>query len=338
METRQIDELWNKLKKEGVIGVSRILHSRKNAVRVSTIYRKPENYYGIAFSFGTNKTFDIKNLKQLEELQIELTEDTAYEDSKLLTIELVDSNNLIVFKSLCIDLIRQIEAIEDASEAFKNIVNQLHRWNSLFKKGRNKEGLNPNEQLGLYGELYFLKRLLTKTDLDFCKSVSIWVGPESAVRDFEYETAAVEIKSTIANLPLTTAINGERQLDESLLEYLYIFHLLIEKKQGQELTLPILVDSIREILSTDVSALNLFDLKLFEVGYYPEQSFLYKDTSYEIRKESYYKVEDNFPRIKESDLRAGVGSVKYLLDLSACVNYMVSESDVLKNLLSIWEN
>lgn len=338
MDNKSLKELWQIICAEGGVGISRRLYSKKNEVRVFSIFQKPQNYYGIAFSFETTNKYDLKNLKQLEELQIDLGQDNAYSNSQLLTILLTDSNNLIVFNALCEDLIAQIEKIEDADESFRVVANQLNRWNNLFKRRRNKEGLDLKQQLGLYAELYMLKKLLTQTNIEFSRVVGLWVGPESAVRDFEYGLGALEVKATIANQPPISVINGERQLDETLLKNLCVFHIMLERKNGQEQTLPLLVNSIRDVLSIEVSSLELFDVKLFEAGYFMENVNLYEGVSYEVRKESYYEVHGDFPRIKESDLRMGVGGVKYILDFSACENYLISESDLFKKLISLWAN
>jgi hypothetical protein len=43
-------------------------------------------------------------------------------------------------------------------------------------------------------------------------------------------------------------------------------------------------------------------------------------------------VRNQFPRIEESDIRNGVGDVKYSIIVSQCNEYQISEEDVFNNL------
>ena len=70
MEQNSLDTIWQALAQENKFGTHRRLHSKKKNVRVSATYKCPESYYGIAFSFSTDKKKELRNLKQLEELHI----------------------------------------------------------------------------------------------------------------------------------------------------------------------------------------------------------------------------------------------------------------------------
>ena len=188
------------------------------------------------------------------------------------------------------------------------------------------QGLTPSEQQGLYGELHFIQKFIVHQDA--VAALNSWVGTDREVRDFQYNDWAIEVKTTTGNNHQIVSISSERQLDETLLENLFLFHLSVEaaKKNGESLNAK--VNSIRETLQDNVSALNVFNNKLLEVGYFEKHTHLYEEKCYQIRNENYYKVYGDFPRIKEKEIRNGVGDVKYSIILSQCNEYLIPENTV----------
>jgi hypothetical protein len=47
-----------------------------------------------------------------------------------------------------------------------------------------------------------------------------------------------------------------------------------------------------------------------------------------VRNENYYKIENDFPRIKENELRGGVSDVKYSIILAMCDEYLATENQL----------
>lgn len=124
-------------------------------------------------------------------------------------------------------------------------------------------------------------------------------------------------------------------MDETLLDNLFLFHYSVEVSNGNGQTLCQKVAAIRQILDSDAPALSIFNTKLFEVGYLDRHEPFYQDRFYQQRHESFYKVETDFPRIKENELRNGVSDVKYSIILAMCDEYLTSENqlfNVLKDL------
>jgi hypothetical protein len=102
----------------------------------------------------------------------------------------------------------------------------------------------------------------------------------------------------------------------------------LEQQQNSGETLNDIVDSVTDILRTETIALNKFKSKIYEVGYFDLRRNLYENIGYHIRQDEFYKVEKDFPRIEENDLRIGVGDVKYSIILSQCAPFSISESEV----------
>ena len=84
--------------------------------------------------------------------------------------------------------------------------------------------------------------------------------------------------------------------------------------------------------------MNLFENKLIYYGYFDIDVNAYKERRYQIRKEKYYLVQGEFPRIKKDDLLLGVSDVKYLITLAVPIENNVEESNVINTILSYERN
>jgi Putative PD-(D/E)XK family member, (DUF4420) len=185
--------------------------------------------------------------------------------------------------------------------------------------------------------LRFCNALLRKylqNNPDFLHVINSWVGSERQVRDFQAGTWSVEVKTSYGNNHQKAHISNERQLDPSNLENLFLYHLSLETRHQSGETLNQIVESISNALSQDSLALNRFKNKLLEGGYFGQHKHLYETAGYFIRQENFYKVENNFPRIEEKDIRPGVGDIKYSIILSRCSDFIISEQLVFQALAS----
>ena len=157
-----------------------------------------------------------------------------------------------------------------------------------------------------------------------------WIGPEKQVRDFQFGRWSVEVKTTHGNNHQKVQISSERQLDTANTDNLFLNHLSLETIQQSGETLNQIVDSVSELLSINLSASNQFRNKLIEAGFFDPHRQYYSDIGYFIRQDIYYKVENQFPRIEETDIRKGVGDVKYSIIVSQCNDYEIPEQEVFK--------
>lgn len=111
-----------------------------------------------------------------------------------------------------------------------------------------------------------------------------------------------------------------------------MYHISLDVRHQVGESLNQIVDSISQLLNTDFSALNNFNNKLLETGYFNHHRDIYKDTGYFIRQDAFYKIEGEFPRIEENEIRQGVGDVKYSIIVDNCQNYLITETEVLTKL------
>lgn len=330
LRMKKINQIWKGLEDDKSLAKGLLLRRYSGSVLpdVYVAMQHPEKLLCICVSISNEIEVNISNFSNLQEIEVDLYPSPTETAKNVLVFKLLNFQHKDIFTVLCEDLINSIANETNERKVIKEVLNRFEKWKSLFSKIGQK-GLTPEEQRGLYGELYFLKKMLLTSNY-FLPTINAWIGTEKQTRDFQSNTWAVEVKTTHGNNHQKVYISSERQLDTSNIEHLFLYHISLEQLQNTEETLNSMVDSITEILKTETIALNKFKAKLYEVGYFDLQRNFYENKGYHIRQDTFYKVENNFPRIEEKDICPGIGDVKYSIILSQCTSYSMEEIEVFK--------
>ncbi|MBC7568679.1 MAG: PD-(D/E)XK motif protein [Spirosoma sp.] len=321
----RLHQIWQQLATQ--TGVFRRV--RYDAASPCDVYlglKTPENQRLLAIRLPMALAKNMGNVPEFRGVRVEKIADTDNADRFFLNLLLTDPALAEVFDVLLTDLIGQLLPIAKPAEVVRIFLNQLARWEELF--GRySAGGLSTAEQKGLFGELYLLRKLL-QNGLSPAVVVDSWVGNDAAVQDFRGAAWAIEVKMSSQTTSERLTINGERQLDESSLERLFLYYLNADVRTGAGESLNTLITDIRTRLTTDFPVLITFNHKLTKAGYFDAQADRYVDVSYVIRAEHIFRVSGDFPRIVTADLRPGVGEVRYSVGLSDCLPYAIFETDL----------
>ena len=182
----RIDELWKNLesKLSTVAGFFKIRYSDISECDLYLGIKIPENYriLIIRIPIVKGKAFNLNY--EFRGLKFEKIYDPDNSEFVLLNLVLVDSNIKDVFNSLILDLIENIIHENDINIILKKYSNRLLKWQNLFDKA-NLEGLSNEEQRGLFGELYFLRKFLSDTD-NITLKIKSWTGPSKEIKDFQF--------------------------------------------------------------------------------------------------------------------------------------------------------
>ncbi|SFU82818.1 PD-(D/E)XK motif protein [Pontibacter akesuensis] len=328
----KIDIIWEELEKTELSPYPVLMRGYPGKV-LAEVYiglKVHDSQRCLAVHLDNASLSQVRSLGELEDIKFEVFLDTKNKSKVYLLILLLEPTLKEIFSTLCEDLIASISGIKDERRLVRGLVSRLEKWVSLFIKAKSP-GLSQEAQLGLYGELYFLRKWLLQSN-EREKCLKAWVGVEKAVRDFQFGDWALEVKASHGNNHQKIHISSERQLDTSNLRNLYLFHLSLDVRQESGETLNSIVDSIVEILTEDYVLWSLFQIKLVEAGYIAQHREQYTKKGYYTRNEAFYEVKDAFPRIEEKDLREGVGDVKYTIISSDCSFYSVDEVQVYQNI------
>jgi len=220
--------------------------------------------------------------------------------------------------------IDQLNDVNDDRDAWDAFVNTLDSWDSCFRNKR--EGLSRGEQIGLYGELYFLLHNVFPNTDTTSYALKSWRGHSRKHQDFEFNNGNIEVKSTTKKEHRTVSINNEKQLDPRGFESLHLYVLSLREINADSNTLPQLISDIKEYLDKNYKAdKRLFKSYLMQAGYFTEHEDRYLENGYFVENEELFDVTNyqKFPSIV--DVPSGVGDVQYSIVLAACQDFKVDD-------------
>ena len=328
----KIETIWEELEndKSFQAGMLYKRFSAKVKPDVFVALKAPERLRCISFLISSASNFDADHWNKLRDIKLELSPDERNPNKQFLLFLLLNRQHKDIFTTLCQDLIYQVSEISDENDLIEKLIQRLAKWQSLFEEiGR--QGLSDEAQRGLFGELYFLRKYLPRSK-NYVHCIKTWTGPENSVQDFQFTNWAVEVKTTHGNNHQKILISSERQLDDSVIPTIILYHLSLDIREGNGETLNRLIESIYTVLKEDFVATNLFKMKLMEYGYFDIHKNLYDDNGYTIRQENVYSVSGDFPRITEKQIPKGVGDVKYTIILTESESWRINEIDLFKQI------
>jgi hypothetical protein len=244
------------------------------------------------------------------------------EGANCLRFELSDPAYTEVFDVIGNDVLQNVVQSSDDKAAFNAFVSRIAEW-QIFLDQLPKGGLGDQAQQGLFAELWFLREILIG-EIGPRKAVSAWAGPMAFSKDFQLSGVAIEVKSSSAHQHSRFIISSEMQLDSRGVQKLFLYCLLLERLVAGGMSLVELIGAVRVELGFDPTATNRFSEMLLRSGYIESDAEHYT-ARFTIRSQDFFEVKGDFPRIVESDLRRGVGDVKYSILHSECKRYAISE-------------
>lgn len=226
-----------------------------------------------------------------------------------------------VFSALVTDVAGAVAAAPDARAATAALLERFGHWRRLFQDAAG-EGLSVQQRRGLFGELWFLREEMLPR-LHPSEAVGSWSGPVRAHQDFQLPAVAVEVKTTTAKEPQELVITNERELDGVGVAHLLLAHLSVdERPEGDGESLNEMVDALTAVL-TDPDTRRTFEDRLTAAGYWHRHRHRYHSPRFTLRRQRLYEVREGFPRIVETELRPGVGDVRYRVSAAACQPFLV---------------
>jgi hypothetical protein len=232
-----------------------------------------------------------------------------------------------VFNPLASDIATVAHDQPSAIEAALAAVSRFEHWRQMLQSLA-ESGLSFQSRRGLFGELAFLRDHLLAAR-PAADAVAAWTGPTGAHQDFQLPGTAVEVKTSSGKEPQTLVVSSERELDDQGTGRLVLAHFsLDERRGGSGESLNAIIDSTRNLI-TDVTAQEALNGLLVRAGYLQQQRDLYDEPRYTVRKQRFWHVTGDFPRITEADLRPGVGDCEYRISTVGLDRYVVAAEDFL---------
>ena len=156
------------------------------------------------------------------------------------------------------------------------------------------------------------------------KSVRAWAGPKQLAKDFQLAGVAFEVKASSTKQHAQFIISGELQLDTKGVKRLILYACFWSDWWRAACRFPNSCNWYARGPAGRSCGCGPFSELLLQVGYTDSDAARYT-SRFTVRSQHFFDVRDDFPRIVESDLRAGVGDVHYSIMQSECEHYSLTE-------------
>jgi hypothetical protein len=221
------------------------------------------------------------------------------------------------FATLCADMCQEVALSRDSSTALANQYAAYESWLDFYKRS---SIFNLEKARGLFGELKFITEQLVPT-YSAESILDSWQGPLGGYQDFVLENArAVEIK-TVNPSTTDVLISSEHQLSYSGDLTLAVYRILTLDGAGNGETLNELVNRFENGL-TGPQRKRFTDL-IATTGYKPGLK-VSNERKFEVQEIKFFNTKLNdFPRLTESNLPAGIRKVKYRIALAQLAEFQI---------------
>lgn len=267
------------------------------------------------------------SLKKKEYKNILIDIINAGQSYKNIVVTLRNQHFYDIFLQIAVDIIISSMNLRNETDYISVYTSHLSKWGNMFNRNPD-ETLSKEKQLGLFGELRFIKDMLDEgySPIDIIDS---WKGPDGEDKDFLINGYGIEIKSSVKSNKIVI-INNIRQLDDNGFIGLFLYYKSFARTDSGQNTLPSIISGLRHLFS-NTPALTEFELKLLRAGYRDEHVANYS-SNYSILTESIYNVDNTFPRIVVGNVMNGILDVEYDLDLNLLSSHEISYQQLLMSI------
>ena len=220
--------------------------------------------------------------------------------------------NSTLFGRMASDIIAVLRgALADDMPLFRLFTRRVRAWQAFMESGKD-DMLGPEAEIGLVGELMFLRQAL-EASVTAQVAIDGWRGPLDGLHDFVLGTGAVEVKATTVSGEFPAAIASLDQLDDSQVRPLFLAGVRLALEPSGR-TLPVIVTEVHACLADDPVAQARFSDLVLHAGVLDSIHDRYVRRFTAVRT-MLFKVADGFPRLTRRNVMRAVRRARYNLDL-----------------------
>jgi len=235
---------------------------------------------------------------------------------------------LDLFSMMVLDLISSLRVIATEAGLFEIFLARIRAWQNFMHRGVDTH-LNLAAEVGLYGELLFLRQLLA-AGISSAIVIDSWLGPVGGAQDFALGPGAVEVKTSIAAKGFLAEIASLEQLDHATRQPLFLVAERVELNEAGT-TLPLMINEIRDVIAADPLNSTEFATKLIHAGYLEATADQYSHSFLPISRRLYL-VDDAFPKLTRTTVPLPIRKARYEIDIDAVPVKPVELSSALRQL------
>jgi len=237
-------------------------------------------------------------------------------------VNLLDHTFDDLFAAFAGEILSAVSASATPEQAVQAINRCITRWRRFVESGR--RALTDEEVRGLIGELVVLGR--TARRIGLLDALSAWRAPFDSIRDFEFESSSLEVKSYQVQAGPSLRINDPAQLEPSPGRPLHLCAVRLAPTDTGR-TLPEVIQILTDMYSSQPGSIAQLEEALASYGYLRSQARTFTDR-YSIGPVSVFAVDNGFPRIRPDDVPAGVEEVRFAIPIGAIARFGVPADQV----------
>jgi len=329
--SEEYEKLWLSMEQEAGPGRTGMLRRRLTATHDDGLflgYDAESARRLFLVELGLGVPFSPRRIPRWKEIGIERIAEASAPDRIVVKISLANARFADVFIAFASDLYRTLAPLRQGTDVPHVLAERLEKWHQFFR-AHGPEGLGREDQMGLFGELWFLCHHVIRR-MRGAEAVRRWQGPEHAPHDFRFVNGAVEVKMTGGRDPRMMRVSSAQQLDDSGVPSLHVYAASLDDRGPGGITLPQMVSEVQALLGEQQSGVETFRQKLIDAGYLDIHAREYTD-QYEVTEECLFRIRDGFPRI--TGVADGIDDVRYRIALSACRPFQVDLEQTLSGIM-----
>lgn len=325
-DTEELEAAWNALAgqkpEHGILSVA-LGHS---GPRFRGGVKFPEASEVLLVGFDVETAPPKAQLPEGFGFRVEVTKESPVPGFKT-GICLVREGSLALFVQMAADVVAAVSGSTPQSEAWllSLMLARIRAWQDFMRRPKS-DRLSLEEEIGLFGELSFLRSSLAAGAVANLL-VQAWVGPRGGLQDFQTDTVGIEVKSTTSANGFPSQISSLEQLDSLAGRAILLAAMRLCEQQSGE-TLPELVVDLRDKVAHLPSILTSLDRALLLAGYEPQAEALYTRRLALIEMRI-LEVDNAFPCLVRSSVPPAIRSATYEIDLELVNGATVSHAEAL---------
>ena len=222
------------------------------------------------------------------------------------------AGSLTMFARMANDIIALLSAASaDDVLLFRLFTRRIRAWQAFMESGRD-DVLGPAAEVGLVGELQFLRQIL-QAGVAAAVAVDGWRGPLDGLHDFALGAGAVEVKASTTSGEFAVTVASLDQLDDSLARPLFLAGVRLALRESGR-TLPEIVADVDACLSDDPVARARFSDLVLRAGVLDGVRDRYV-RRFATVSTMLFRVTAGFPGLTRRNVAKAVRSARYNLDL-----------------------
>lgn len=240
------------------------------------------------------------------------------------------AGNLDLFAKMTDDVISTLGGLHgiDDKRLFHIFLARIRAWQDFMCRGGDGV-LSPEAEVGLFGELEFLRDLIS-AGLSTTVAVEAWKGPLNGIQDFALGTGAIEVKSTVSPSTFPVTVGSLDQLDDSLTQPLFLAGIRLSLNPSGR-TLPEQVAALSDLLHDAPMDLSIFGCRLLHAGFFDVAAEHYT-RRFSRTGGKILQVSEDFPRLTRANVPIEIKRAHYEIDLDLISTGDMDLGHVLKQL------